>query len=277
MRPGLEHEPHPREAAKPAAQPLRGRRHPSLVDHPAAEVQHADVGVAVAHVQAPCHRRLDHSILCHRADLRFVGLEPVLSTEDSEDMEYLADGGRLSHSNLHKSRAVGGGGRRPRHTRGRSGGTAAPKHRRYRRCCACRAPARVRVLAPPPTSRHLCRASLTGRHSANPMPSPSDDTRSRKNSPYGAGPVYALSSTLQRHPDSGRALGSPSSSPVTALHPTSQRRSSKDLASTAATRRPAASRPTRTSTRGGRYSKPPCSTPGLRSAGECVKVYSPPP
>src|SRR2546426_8837273 len=102
MRPGLEHEPHPREAAKPAAQPLRGRRHPSLVDHPAAEVQHADVGVAVAHVQAPCHRRLDHSILCHRADLRFVGLEPVLSTEDSEDMEYLADGGRLSHSNLHR-------------------------------------------------------------------------------------------------------------------------------------------------------------------------------
>src|SRR2546427_5564512 len=102
MRPGLQHEPHRPVTTKPSTQRLGRRRHPSLVDHPAAEVQHADVGVAVAHVQAPCHRRLDHSILCHRADLRFVGLEPVLSTEDSEDMEYLADGGRLSHSNLHR-------------------------------------------------------------------------------------------------------------------------------------------------------------------------------
>src|SRR5437773_6314691 len=119
--------------------------------------------------------------------------------------------------------------------------------------------------------------SLRVGHKLNPSPKPSDDTRSRKNSPYGEGPLYPFRSRLHRHPDPGTSSGSASSRPVTKLQPICQPRSCTDLPSSAATSRPAASRPSRTSDPGWRYSRPAWSTPGFRSGGEWVNRYSPPP
>src|SRR5206468_8062214 len=90
------------------------------------------------HPGARARRTGTHGRTSHGRDWVILSLSPANARPP--EMRHARELGIIARSR--------GWGRRTRHTRGRSGGTFAPKHGRYQSFCACRAPSRVSVLAP---------------------------------------------------------------------------------------------------------------------------------